>query len=47
MYAYELLPKLIHLTLTGIDDEGNLEWIGTNQQWYEANKMEQEMSNPQ
>lgn len=43
MFNYELLPKLTHLTLTGVDDEGNLEFIGTNDQWLQANKMEQEM----
>ena len=43
MYTYELLPKLIHLTLCGQDEDG-LEWIGTNQQWLEANRMEDELS---
>ena len=46
MFAYELLPRLTHLTLVGIDDEGELEFIGTNHQWLMANKMEEEMSNP-
>lgn len=40
MTAYELLPKLIHLTLAGQDEEGNLEWIGTREQWDEAQRME-------
>lgn len=43
MYAYELLPRLTYLTLVGQDEEGNLEFIGTNHQWLEANKMEEEM----
>lgn len=43
MMAYELLPRLVHLTLSGQNEDGELEWIGTNDQWYRANKMEQEL----
>jgi len=43
MYAYELLPKLIYLTLTGQDDKGNLEFWGTDAHWKQADLMEQEM----
>ena len=36
MYAYELLPKLIFLTLTVVNTaeywEEKLEWVGTNEQ---------------
>lgn len=42
MYAYELLPKLTHLTLTGKDEEG-LEFIGTGEQWKKAQDMEKEL----
>lgn len=31
--AKELLAKLIHLTLAGQNPDGELEWIGTNEQW--------------
>lgn len=31
--AYELLAKLRLLTLSGIDFEDELEWIGTDLQW--------------
>lgn len=31
-YAYELLAKLRHLTLTGYED-GYFEWVGTNEAW--------------
>lgn len=31
--AYELLAMLKYLTLTGQDEEGNLEWVGTDEQW--------------
>ena len=47
MYAYELLPKLTFLTLTVNNEaeywEEQLEWIGTNDQWLQANKMEEQM----
>jgi len=46
MFAYELVPKLTHLTLVGVSDEGELEFIGNNHQWLLANQMEEEMSNP-
>jgi hypothetical protein len=36
MQAYELLAKLHNLTLCGQDDEGQLEWIGTREQWEKA-----------
>ena len=35
--ACELLAKLTHLTLAGQNDEGQLEWIGTDKQWEKAN----------
>lgn len=38
--AYELLPRLIYLTLTGQDDDGDLEFWGTNDQWLRVTKME-------
>lgn len=44
MFVYELLPKLVHLTLTGQDDEGNLEFTGTRKQWIAALTMEDELS---
>jgi hypothetical protein len=31
MQAYELLARLKHLTLCGVDEDGELEWIGTRQ----------------
>lgn len=46
MYAYELLPKLTYLILTGQDEEGNLEFYGHTLDWIRASKMEEEMSNP-
>jgi hypothetical protein len=46
MYAYELVPRLTHLTLVGVDDEGELEFIGNNHQWLLAANMEDLMSNP-
>ena len=44
-YTYTLYPKLVHLTLSGQNEEGELEWIGTNEQWNEAVKLEIMMSN--
>lgn len=38
--AKELLPKLTHLTLCGINFEGELEWIGTKEDWNEAEMYE-------
>jgi hypothetical protein len=42
MYAYELLPRLIYLTLSGKDEDG-YEFIGTLKQWHEMEKMEEEL----
>jgi hypothetical protein len=42
-FAYELLPKLRHLTLSGVNEEGELEWIGTFQEWQEVNYEEMKM----
>ena len=39
--AYELLAKLRYLTLVGQDDEGELEWIGTDHQ-FKMVKIEEE-----
>ena len=36
MRAYELHALLTHLTLTGQDEEGNLEFVGTNKKWRKA-----------
>ncbi len=44
MYAYELLPKLTYLTLSGQNNDGELEFIGTRSQWYIADVMEQQLS---
>lgn len=33
MYAYELLPRLAYLILAGQNEDGELEWIGTLQDW--------------
>ena len=41
MYAYELLPRLIFLTLTA--EEGKMEFWGTKEQWRQVDIMEQEM----
>lgn len=47
MYAYELLPKLIHLTLTANNEaeywEEKLEFIGTNHDWLQASLMEEKL----
>jgi hypothetical protein len=42
MYVYELLPKLTYLTLAGQDD-GELLFIGTFQQWQQANNLEEKL----
>lgn len=42
MPNYELLPKLRHLTLCGQNEEGELEWIGTAQEWRFA-ELEEEL----
>lgn len=34
--AKELLAKLTHLSLWGVDEDGELEWCGTREQWYQA-----------
>ena len=36
--AYELLARCKHLVLAGVDDDGDLEWIGTYQHWTEAER---------
>ena len=33
LLAYELLARCKHLTLCGVDEDGELQWIGTAQQW--------------
>lgn len=33
MLNYELRAKLNNLTLAGQNEDGELEWIGTNEQW--------------
>ena len=33
MKTYELKSYLKHLQLVGQDDDGELEWMGTNVQW--------------
>lgn len=39
--AYEILAKdRAGLTLAGQDDDGDLEWIGTNDKWAEAERLE-------
>lgn len=43
MLAYELLARLRLLTLSGINDEGDLEWLGTYQQWCQVEKEEQKI----
>lgn len=42
MVAFELLPKLTHLTLTGQED-GELEFIGNLKQWMLAGDMERDI----
>lgn len=34
--AKELRSKLNNLTLVGENDDGELEWVGTNKQWLKA-----------
>ena len=38
--ALELRAKLKHLTLAGQNPDGELEWIGTNEQWLKVNEEE-------
>lgn len=33
MMAYELLARCRHLTLCGVDEYGELEWLGTLEHW--------------
>ena len=44
MYNYELLPKLTHMTLYGLDEDGKLNFLGTIENWNKATKMEEEMT---
>jgi hypothetical protein len=41
MKAYDLLAKCRHLTLAGINKDGELEWIGTYQQWINSEEEKQ------
>lgn len=41
MINYELRSRLTHLTLCGQDEDGELEWIGTNHEWFKASKLEE------
>ena len=43
MWNYELYPRLSLLTLTGQED-GELEFIGTEQQWQSVKVLEAELS---
>lgn len=36
MWNYELLSKLRNLTLVGTDEEGELEFVGTPENWKES-----------
>lgn len=40
--AKDLLARLTHLTLVGIDDEGQMEWVGTDEQWRKVIQTEYE-----
>lgn len=42
LLAAELRAKLETLTLVGQNEEGELEWAGTAQQWDKARKLEKE-----
>lgn len=46
MLAYQLLARLRHLTLTADNDaeywDEKIQWIGTNSQWLQVNKEEQQ-----
>ena len=42
-YAFQLLAKCRHLVLSGIDDDGDLEWIGTYREWQDASNEEEEI----
>jgi hypothetical protein len=39
-YAYELLAKLRVLTLTGQDEDGELEWVGPHDAWQQIEEEE-------
>lgn len=39
----ELRAKLTHLTLVGQNEDGSLEWAGSQDAWEEAEKMEKEL----
>lgn len=41
MIAYELLARLRLLVLCGQDEDGELEWLGTQQKW---NQVESEIA---
>ena len=41
--AKELLPKLRHLVLVGQNEDGELEWCGTDKEW-ECAKLEEQMT---
>lgn len=41
MQAYQLLARCTHLTLWGQDEDGDLEWVGTNDHWLAVNRMEE------
>lgn len=40
-FAYELLARCRHLVLAGRDEDGDLEWVGTKEQW-QASLIEEE-----
>ena len=39
----ELRAKLEHLVLVGQDEEGRLEWVGTDRQWNNARLMQEQL----
>lgn len=43
MHTYELLPRLTYLTLTGQEEDGTLEFWGTDAAWKQVALMEKEM----
>ena len=42
MMAYELLARLKFLALSGRNADGDLEWIGTYQQWTYVSNFEKQ-----
>lgn len=44
--AKELLPKLRNLVIWGQDEDGDLEWMGTDKEWKQAEReeLEEEMT---